>query len=535
MQAPMTPRTWNTNIALIAGVAGGLIIGLYIGWVLWPVQWQGATLNELFPDAKAHYLSAVAEAYTMYDSPEAAATAQQRLAAFGDNLGQEIEGAIAYYSNSNEPEKEIRISNLTRLAQAVGVSTPNLVGLVQPAATLPAQEGAGAETANAPSEPAASTAGIGWLRWLFYMLLAILLVLGGVYLLLQASRRTQRTAGDDPMNEVIDERIGALNERRDAWIDRIRSYVSPTAVAREEQEEERPANAPWRPVVSAALAPHEQAEYGFEDDLDDPAGTRTVPDKPNPVQASHFSRMQLNDSDEVETDESRLDNLADEYDGEEDMAVDSSGLQTPYRAVNDKTGSAGADASSTVNSWGKRAESSVAPLAGNSLRNEPGGRVSGFSARNARYKLLEIYTAEYQMGMRDYDEAHGITDPQTSRYIGECGMGTSPKNGLLQNNPDHVVALDVWLFDKTDEKNMGSQTRVLLSEYAVDHKLEQAFLKERQDDPRPFTAQPNVQFDLESQNLLLKCVILEAVYAASGPAKGTFQSVKVEMHVHKKG
>jgi hypothetical protein len=344
----MTPRTWNTNIALIAGVAGGLIIGLYIGWVLWPVQWQGATLNELFPDAKAHYLSAVAEAYTMYDSPEAAATAQQRLAAFGDNLGQEIEGAIAYYSNSNEPEKEIRISNLTRLAQAVGVSTPNLVGLVQPDATLPAQEGAGAETAIAPSEPAGSTAGIGWLRWLFYMLLAILLVLGGVYLLFQASRRTQRTAGDDPMNEVIDERIGALSERRDAWIDRIRSYVSPTAVAREEQEEERPANAPWRPVVSAALAPHEQAEYGFEDDLDDPAGARTAPDNPNPVQASHFSRMQLNDSDEVETDESRLDNLADAYDGEEDMAVDSSGLQTPYRAVNDKTGSAGADASSAV-------------------------------------------------------------------------------------------------------------------------------------------------------------------------------------------
>jgi hypothetical protein len=148
--------------------------------------------------------------------------------------------------------------------------------------------------------------------------------------------------------------------------------------------------------------------------------------------------------------------------------------------------------------------------------------------------LLEIYTAHYHAGIHDYDESHPITDPSSAKYIGECGMGVSTKNGLLQNNQEQVVALEVWLFDKTDEKNIGSQTRVLLSEYAIDHNLEQAFLKERQSDPRPFTAQPNVRFQLDSQNLLLDCTIVEAIYAANGSAKGTFQSVKVDMAVHRK-
>jgi hypothetical protein len=114
-------------------------------------------------------------------------------------------------------------------------------------------------------------------------------------------------------------------------------------------------------------------------------------------------------------------------------------------------------------------------------------------------------------------------------------MGASPKNGLLQNTSDQVIALEVWLFDKSDERSMATQTRVLFSEYAIDHHLDQAFLKERQDDPRPFTAQPNVHFQLESQNLMLDCTIIEVIYTPSGPLKGAFQSVKVEMAVQKKG
>ena len=113
-------------------------------------------------------------------------------------------------------------------------------------------------------------------------------------------------------------------------------------------------------------------------------------------------------------------------------------------------------------------------------------------------------------------------------------MGASIKNALLHSNPDQVIALEVWLFDKSDEESLVNRTCILLSEFAVDHKLEQAFVKERENDIRAFTAQPGVNFQLKGNNLWLDARILEAVYIPNGPDKGIFQSVAVEMTVYQK-
>ncbi|MCB0126176.1 MAG: hypothetical protein KDE58_28155, partial [Caldilineaceae bacterium] len=156
------------------------------------------------------------------------------------------------------------------------------------------------------------------------------------------------------------------------------------------------------------------------------------------------------------------------------------------------------------------------------------------AARRPRHQLIDQHTLSYQMGIAEYDESKPIVDPDVDKYIGEFGMGTAEKNGVVQPNGDYVAALEVWLFDKSDEKNMGNQTRILLSEYAVDHNLEQAFTKERTDNPRSFTPQPGVHFQLESQNLLLDCTIVDVKYLESGPGKGMFGSVRVDMSVHKK-
>ena len=58
-------------IALAAGIVVGLALGLLIGWVWWPVDWQGAAPTprnraphtELSPDIKAYYMGAIADAY----------------------------------------------------------------------------------------------------------------------------------------------------------------------------------------------------------------------------------------------------------------------------------------------------------------------------------------------------------------------------------------------------------------------------------------------------------------------------------------
>ena len=94
------------NGSLLLGVAVGLALGLLVGWGIWPVQWNEASLGDLRADAKADYLSAVSDAYVMYSSPEAAAIAQQRLSALGStDLSKDFTTAIAYYTTSNAAEK----------------------------------------------------------------------------------------------------------------------------------------------------------------------------------------------------------------------------------------------------------------------------------------------------------------------------------------------------------------------------------------------------------------------------------------------
>ena len=148
--------------------------------------------------------------------------------------------------------------------------------------------------------------------------------------------------------------------------------------------------------------------------------------------------------------------------------------------------------------------------------------------------MIDQHIFHYQTGMTEYDESRPIVDIQSGKYIGEFGMGASSKNALVQTGPEQLVALEVWLFDKSDERNLGNQTRILLSEYAIDHNLEQMFLKERQDNPRPFTAQPGVHFQLESQNLLLDCTIVDVEYSNNNATKGIFQQITVDMTVQMK-
>ncbi|RIK42720.1 MAG: hypothetical protein DCC55_08020 [Chloroflexi bacterium] len=497
-------RTINAGTALVAGCVLGLLVGLLIGWVIWPVEWQGAALNELLPEAKAEYLAAVADSYTMYGSPEAAETARRRLAALDGDLTGEFEAAIAHFSASNDPDKAVRISNLSSLAAALGVTLPNLVGATQPD-TAAAQTAS--EASDAPPAAGQPTGGIGWLRWLSGALLAVVLVLGGAYLLLRLSRREPESMTEVQEGAFIDNQIAALRGNDSVAADSVSRYVAGDQATRYDGEELATAN---RAVAASQLLAEEPEEYSFDDDPEDYTTMPTLPRGDSGGRAGHYTQFTLEDH----TDEEESDGETADEDWERALHAP---LPDPARRESPPVQVTNASQS-------------------NSATAQPAGtaRPAAVTRGTARYKLLEVYTAHYQAGIHDYDESHPITDSHSARYIGECGMGVSTKNGLLQNNPDQVVALEVWLFDKTDEKNLGSQTRVLLSEYAVDHNLDQVFLRERQDDPRPFTAQPNVRFQLESQNLLLDCTIVEALYNPSGPGKGTFQSVKVEMAIHKK-
>ncbi|MDI9548976.1 MAG: hypothetical protein QM346_15395 [Chloroflexota bacterium] len=160
----------------------------------------------------------------------------------------------------------------------------------------------------------------------------------------------------------------------------------------------------------------------------------------------------------------------------------------------------------------------------------PVARQAG-AVRQTSGRTLDTFIAHYQAGVIDFDQSFKIVDPESNRYVGECGMGVNVKNGILQDNPENVIALDVWLYDQKMEKSLGNRTRVLLSEYALDRNLEPALMRERPNDPPPIIAQPGVSFQLKGQSLILDCEVIEAEYVKSERDAGVFQNVRLEMTV----
>jgi hypothetical protein len=150
-------------------------------------------------------------------------------------------------------------------------------------------------------------------------------------------------------------------------------------------------------------------------------------------------------------------------------------------------------------------------------------------------RTLNTYTFQYHVGIPDYDQSRPIVDPETGLQVGDCGMGVNMKNNILQNNPDNVIALDVWLVDKKQEKSFDSQDRVLLSEYVVDHNLEQAFTRERPNEPSPIIPQTGTTFQIKGPNLTLECVVTNAQYIKDGTGMGMFQSLSIDMTVRSRG
>lgn len=129
---------------LLVGLVAGLIFGLLIGWVWWPVDWQGGSINSFSTEDKISYVSAVADAYAPYSTQDALADAGERLAALGGDRDELIQDAIDYFST--QPDGSIQAANLAALASALASS-----------AELPAPAEAAVESTPEATAAAAAT------------------------------------------------------------------------------------------------------------------------------------------------------------------------------------------------------------------------------------------------------------------------------------------------------------------------------------------------------------------------------------------
>ncbi|MCS6825887.1 MAG: hypothetical protein NZ553_04655 [Caldilinea sp.] len=147
--------------------------------------------------------------------------------------------------------------------------------------------------------------------------------------------------------------------------------------------------------------------------------------------------------------------------------------------------------------------------------------------RMERYPTIDELEVKYVAGSQQLDWARNIPSPQGDHYLGEYGVGVSERHGLLNNDPDQVVAMEVYIFDKSDDKNLSTVGRIILSEYADTH-LRKYFEREK-DRLGPIVAQPNTVLQLETRQFLLLCKIVDVAYR-----DGIFERLEMKLELKKK-
>ncbi len=176
-------------VPLVVALIIGLVLGLLIGWVWWPVSWTNAGVADLSPAQQAAYVSAVAEAYRLDGTQDAAQSMQARLAPFGADVDEAVVNAIEYYRGLPVPD-ETAVATLSLLATDLNISVDAAMIAAAPGTTAeealnPAVDGAAEETAAEAAAPASRGRLAGILTWILAIILSAGLIGAGFYLLMR--------------------------------------------------------------------------------------------------------------------------------------------------------------------------------------------------------------------------------------------------------------------------------------------------------------------------------------------------------------
>lgn len=475
------------SIWLLIGVTAGLLLGLLIGWVFWPVEWTGSAPASMDRATQIEYLSTVADAYATYSTPTAVERAQRTLAPLGDDLPALFDEAVTLYGA--QPDGGVQVANLAALASALGVTVSAL-----PAA--PAEAGVADDVGQpaAPVDPARATgdgatdaetgapAGANGL-WNGLLLLLGIIAVGagayGVWVLYTRLRASANPPGPavGPLTRPGNSPPGGAPSSAatiTAYSAETPPRTSPPAYSAAQAAATRVQ--PVQPPAMVNVAPFEPEDTGV--------ASRTGTASPAPIAPSVA----------VAPPATHGGFIAEEIESEPD------------------------------------ADDAQAPLAGAAVGQRLGASTSWMAGapRIERYPTIDRAEANFTAGMEHFDWAHNIPGPQEGVYLGEYGIGISERHGMLDNDPEQVVAIEVYIFDKSDDKHMLSASRVLLSEYADTH-LRKHFEREK-DRLGPVVAQPNTTLQLEARQFVLLCTIRQVVYSE----EGIFKRVQMDLELKKK-
>lgn len=117
---PRLPRIVPTLLWLGAGLALGAGLGLFLGWVAWPIQFTNADPTVLEESYQRDYTVMIASAYALDGD---LALARQRLASLGKPDDEEwlVQVTVDHIVGRQD---DAEITHLVRLAAALGRVTP---------------------------------------------------------------------------------------------------------------------------------------------------------------------------------------------------------------------------------------------------------------------------------------------------------------------------------------------------------------------------------------------------------------------------
>ena len=120
-------------IALVIGGLLGLVLGVYLGWVQFPVQTINSSIRSLSPAEKDSYTVMVAEGYEL-DGNVAEAIQRLQLLGVADVPGY-VRSVAERYISANGSGDATDIRHLVALAQALHVLTPPMGAFAMPTET----------------------------------------------------------------------------------------------------------------------------------------------------------------------------------------------------------------------------------------------------------------------------------------------------------------------------------------------------------------------------------------------------------------
>jgi hypothetical protein len=561
-----TPQQ-RTDLGRLAAIGLlGLLLGLFIGWVVWPVERSNATLDDLRPDLRAHYLAALADSYVAAGGQNPEIT----LARVGQmqNPTAAIADAIRFYQANPGAASAVAEFNLRTLAAALGVEE-TVIQSLQGGAAQPGQ----GIIANEPE--------VGWLSWLMVTLTALLLVIGGLWIAYQLLLRRQ-----DEEERSTDAGIPADDADSDAYMDTLHQASEAERLAKwrtmigddapPEPDESRPVN------VNVTVQPpplSESTPVVFETEVGADEDDATFEDHIIDRRALYVDDIYDGDDEDDVDDEDGNYDREDDYEGEvegEDVGESEEsdddegfGIVEPPRTMAypspfDETPRSTPDPSATeapptnmqqdqdeetpaapipplpgpatASSQSKKPSAAVSksarpPAEAESGRNNFQDRLTTFWKKDPpeRDDALSRFTAQYQYGIADYDESFIIM--ANNELLGACGMGIDKELDPKAASSDKVQVLDVWFYDRI---NLHTYNQLIVSRSMNWDNLTGKVYNSGTVTGDPLVAAPGVTFKLHGKDLILDCRIESVDYLEENDLHAPFRNIVVSMTVREK-